>query len=214
VVNHTLDTFVESDLRISAEIVLEVSHCLLVRPGLEVAQVERVYSHPQALAQCRRWLAANLPRAALVEAPPTSEAARLPRDDARGAAIASELAARLYELQVARRKLEDVAENVTRFLVIGRDQAAPTGKDKTSLLLALKDEPGILHRVLQPFATRGVNLSRIESRPSRRKPWEYVFFVDVDGHQNEPGVAGAIGDVRAMCEGLKVLGSYPRGGEP
>lgn len=210
VVNHTLDTFVDSDLKISAEIVLEVSHCLLTRGGLEPGGVERVYSHPQALAQCRRWLAANLPRAVVVEAASTAEAARLARDDARGAAIASELAARLYELTVARRKLEDVAENVTRFLVIGKQQAEPTGRDKTSLLLALRDEPGVLFKVLGPFADRGVNLSKIESRPSRRKPWEYVFFIDVDGHQRDANVAAALGELAKGCESVKVLGSYPR----
>lgn len=214
VVNHTLDTFVESDLKISAEIVLEISHCLLARPGLEPAQVERVYSHPQALAQCRRWLAANLARATVIEAPSTAEAARLAREDARGAAIASELAARLYDLSVLRQRLEDVAQNVTRFLVLGKRQAEPTGRDKTSVLLAIKDEPGILFRVLRPVAESGVNLTKIESRPSRRRPWEYVFFMDLDGHQQEPRLAAALEAVSKSCESVKVLGSYPRGDAP
>ena len=213
IVNHTLDTFVESDLRISSEIVLEVSHCLLLRQGVEVAQVERVYSHPQALAQCRRWLAANLPRAAVVEAASTAEAARLAREDACGAAIASDLAARLYDLVVARRKLEDVGHNVTRFLVVGRRQAEPTGRDKTSILLAVRDEPGILYRVLQPFAQSGVNMTKIESRPSRRKAWEYVFFIDVDGHERDAGVAQALVAIGGLSESVKVLGSYPRAQE-
>lgn len=210
VVTHTLDTFVESELKIAAEIVLEVSHCLLLRAGVEIGEVERVYSHPQALAQCRRWLGANLPRAVTVEAASTAEAARLARDDARGAAIASELAGRLYELAVARRKLEDMAQNVTRFLVIGKRQAEPTGRDKTSLLLAVRDEPGNLFKVLSPLAKTGLNMTKIESRPSRRRPWEYVFFIDLDGHQTDQTLATALADVRVACETMKILGSYPR----
>jgi chorismate mutase/prephenate dehydratase len=210
VVNHTLDTFLGSDLKISAEIVLEVSQCLLVRPALELVQVERVYSHPQGLAQCRAWLAANLPRATLIESASTSEAARLARDDARGAAVASELAAKLYDLQVARRSIADVAHNVTRFLVVGQLQAEPTGRDKTALLVELGNEPGTLYRALEPFARRGVSLSKIESRPSRRRPWEYVFFIDIDGHQRDPAVAEAIAELGRTCPLMKVLGSYPK----
>lgn len=210
VVNHTLDTFVESDLKISAEIVLGVSHCLLARGGLELAHIERVYSHPQALAQCRRWLGANLPRATTVEAASTAEAARMAQGDGHGAAIASELAARLYDLAVLRHKLEDVAQNVTRFLVIGRQQAEPTGHDKTSVLLAVRDEAGILYRVLAPFADNGLNMTKIESRPSRKKAWEYVFFVDVDGHQRDLAVARALVLVATLCDSMTVLGSYPK----
>ncbi len=210
VVNHTLDTFLATELKISAEIVLEISHCLLVRPGLEASQVERVYSHPQALAQCRRWLAANLPRATIIEAPSTAEAARLARDDAHGGAVASELAAKLYELSVARRSLADSTTNITRFLVIGKRQADPTARDKTSILIELRDEPGILFKVLEPFAQRGVNMSKIESRPSKRQAWEYVFFIDIDGHQTDPRVAEAIAEVARACTSVKVLGSYPK----
>ncbi len=210
VVNHTLDTFLGSDLKISAEIVLEVNHCLLVRTGLDLAGVDRVYSHPQALAQCRSWLSTNLPRAVVVEAASTSEAARLARDDARGAAVASEMAAKLYDLSVARRNLADIKHNVTRFLVIGEKQAEPTGRDRTSVLAEIADEPGVLFKVLEPFARRGVNMSKIESRPSRRRPWEYVFFIDVDGHQRDAAVAAAIDEVRGGTISLKVLGSYPK----
>jgi chorismate mutase/prephenate dehydratase len=209
-VNHTLDTFLSSDLKISAEIVLPIAHCLLVRPGVEAGQIERVYSHPQALAQCRRWLASNLPRAAVIEAPSTAEAARQAREDARGAAVASELAGKLYDLQIARRDLSDSANNHTRFLVVGRQQAVPTPRDKTSILFELKDEPGILFKVLEPLARRGINLSKIESRPSKRQPWEYVFFIDVDGHQSEPRLAEALAELGAACASLKVLGSYPK----
>src|SRR5262249_5472296 len=147
-------------------------HCLLVRPGLELGQVERVYSHPQGLAQCRRWLSTNLARAATVEAASTAEAARLAKDDARGAAVASELSGKLYDLAVLRRGIGDASQTVPRFLVIGSQQAVPTGRDRTSVLLELRDEPGVLYRVLEPFARHGINLSKIESRPSRRRPWE------------------------------------------
>jgi chorismate mutase/prephenate dehydratase len=211
VVNHTLDTFVDSELKISAEIVLAVSHCLLARPGAELADVQRVYSHQQALAQCRRWLAAHLPRAMIVEAASTAESARLAAGDVQGAAIASEMAARQYELEIIRRRIEDVSENVTRFLVIGHRQAEPTGADKTSVLLALRDEPGVLYRVLGPLARHGLNLTKIESRPSRRRPWEYVFFLDVDGHQGDAPVAAALADLALVVERVKVLGSYPKG---
>ena len=209
VVNHTLDTFLVSELRISAEILLAVDHCLLFRAGVELGDLERVYSHPQGLAQCRRWLSANLPRASLIEAPSTAEAARLARDDARGGAVASELAAKLYDLVVARRGIADVAQNLTRFLVIGTQQADATGRDRTSILLELGDQPGILYRVLEPFARSGLNLSKIESRPSRRRPWEYVFFIDIDGHEHDAGLAAALAEV-GKATSLKVLGSYPR----
>jgi chorismate mutase/prephenate dehydratase len=210
IVHHTLDTFIESDLKVSAEIALEVNMCLLARAGVDVAQIERVYSIPIALGQCRRWLATNLPRATLVEARSTADAARQAHDDARGAAVASEMAARLHDLHVVRRKIEDLAHNMTRFLLIGRQQAEPTGRDKTSVLLVTRDEPGILFRTLGAFAQRGLNMTKIESRPSRRRPWEYVFFLDIDGHESDPEVAAALAEVRAACESVKVLGSYPK----
>jgi chorismate mutase/prephenate dehydratase len=210
IMHHTLDSFMESDLKVSAEITLEVTMCLLARAGTELGQIERVYSIPIALGQCRRWLASNLPRATLVESRSTADAARQAQDDARGAAVASEMAAKLYDLIVLRRKIEDLPYNMTRFLLLGRQQAQPTGRDKTSVLLVTRDEPGILYRTLGAFAQRGLNMTKIESRPSRRAPWEYVFFVDVDGHERDAGVAAALAEVRQACESLKVLGSYPK----
>jgi chorismate mutase/prephenate dehydratase len=209
VVSSTLDMFLESELTISSEIVLPVQQCLLTRTGLLDA-VQKVYSHPQALAQCRSWLAANLPRAALIEVASTALAARLAKDDPACAAVASELAGHLYDLRVARRSIEDEAGNATRFLVIGRAAAQPTGRDKTSLMLSVKDTPGVLYRVLEPLAAQGVNMTRIESRPSRRRAWDYVFFVDIDGHAGDERVARALKALTAVCEQVKVLGSYPR----
>ncbi|MES1207163.1 MAG: prephenate dehydratase, partial [Pseudomonadota bacterium] len=163
-INHTLDSFVESDLKISAEIMLKISLCLLARAETELERVERVYSIPVALAQCRRWLATHLPRATLVESSSTAEAARSAHGDAHGVAVASEMAAKLYDLQVLKRNIEDLTQNVTRFLVLGRQQAEPTGHDKTSVLLTTRDQPGILFRVLGGFAERGLNMTKIESR--------------------------------------------------
>jgi len=211
---HTFDTFLESDLKISAEIALEVHMCLLAKPGVELGTIERVYSIPVAAGQCRRWLAANLPRATLVESRSTVDGAQRAQDDPHGAAVAGEIAARLADLVILRRDIEDSAHNMTRFLVIGRDQTPPTGRDKTSLLVVTRDEPGILYRTLGAFAERGLNMSKIESRPSRRKAWEYVFFVDIDGHERDAKVAAALVEVGKSCETLKVLGSYPRGEAP
>ncbi|HEY1586247.1 MAG TPA: prephenate dehydratase, partial [Polyangia bacterium] len=213
VVNSTLDVLIDSELSITAEIATNVSHCLLTRGGT-LEGIQKIYSHPQALAQCRGWLSANLPNVAQIEVASTALAARLTRDDPVAAAVASELAGQLYDLKIARKKIEDEVRNVTRFLVVGREAPPPTGRDKTSILFSLKDAAGVLYKVLQPLADAGLNLSRIESRPSRKKLWDYVFFIDVDGHAEEPAVKDAIGALRASCEFVKVLGSYPRAGSP
>ena len=209
-VDTTLDAFLDSPLQICAEILLPVDQALLLRPGLDLGGVRRVYSHPQALGQCRRWLEAHLPQADRIEAPSTSEAARLAREDAEGAAVASELAADLFGLQVAETKIQDLAANATRFLVLGPKSAEPTGRDRTTLLAMAQDGPGALLRLLEPLARRGLNLSRIQSRPTRRKVWEYAFFLDVEGHAADAPMAEALIELEAACASLKVLGSYPR----
>ncbi|WP_257310811.1 prephenate dehydratase [Geothrix fuzhouensis] len=209
-VDTTLDAFLDSPLQICAEILLPVDQALLLRPGLDLGGVRRVYSHPQALGQCRRWLEAHLPGADRIEAPSTSEAARLTREDAEGAAVASELAADLFGLQVAETKIQDLAANATRFLVLGPKSAEPTGRDRTTLLAMAQDGPGALLRLLEPLARRGLNLSRIQSRPTRRKVWEYAFFLDVEGHAADAPMAEALVELEAACASLKVLGSYPR----
>ena len=213
-VSHTLDCFLQSDLQICGEIVHEIAHCLLAQG--ELAEIRKVYSHPQALAQCRQWLSAHLPGVVPIEVASTALAARLAKEDPTAAAIASELAAQLNDLPIRRRQIQDVAQNVTRFLVLCRPEqlaqmsaAAPGTRMRTSVLFTVRDQPGILYKVLQPFADRGVNLSKIESRPSRRRAWEYVFFLDVDGHTDDPRIVGAIADLRAASELVKVIGSYP-----
>jgi chorismate mutase/prephenate dehydratase len=175
--------------------------------------VNRVYSHPQALGQCQRWLAAQLPQAAQVAAPSTAEAARLAHEDAEGAAVASELAARLFDLRVAAESIQDLSGNATRFLVLGRTSMPATGQDRTSLVATVKDGPGALLHLLEPLARRGLNLTRIQSRPTRRKAWEHAFFLDVEGHELDPVVAEALVELRAATAGLKLLGSYPQAQE-
>jgi len=209
VVSHTLDMFMESDLKINAEILLGISHDLLSRSG-RIEDVRKVVSHPQALAQCRKWLEENLPDVPLVDVASTALAAQMAAEDETAAAVASEMAATLYGLQVVKPKIEDNPNNFTRFLVIGTKTPDRSGRDKTSVMFSVKDEPGILYRMLEPFSKRGINLSKIESRPLKKKAWEYIFFLDMEGHVAEEGVADAIEELKGYCQFLKVLGSYPR----
>lgn len=209
VVSHTLDMFVDSGLTITAEIMLEVHHDLLSRTG-RLEDVKKVYSHQQPLAQCRKWLDENLPGVPLVDVSSTATAAQIVSDDYAAAAIASELAASLYDLKVVRSRIEDQVNNFTRFLVISRNPAERSGNDKTSVLFSVKDEPGILCRMLEPFAKRGINLSKIESRPFKKKAWEYIFYLDLFGHSSDPDVAVALQDLKECCQFIKILGSYPR----
>jgi chorismate mutase/prephenate dehydratase len=209
VVSHTLDMFMESDLKINAEILLGISHDLLSRSG-RLEEVRKVVSHPQALAQCRKWLEENLPDIPLVDVASTALAAQMAAEDETAAAVASEMAATLYGLQVLKPKIEDNPNNFTRFLVIGTKTPERSGRDKTSVMFSTKDEPGILYRMLEPFSKRCINLSKIESRPMKKKAWEYIFFLDMEGHIAEEGVSAAIEELRGYCQFLKVLGSYPR----
>jgi len=209
VVSHTLDMFMESELKISAEVLLEVSHFLLSKTG-RIEDIKKVYSHPQPLAQCRNWLEENLPHIPVVDVASTTMAAQIVSEDYSAAAIASEYAASVYDLKVVRERIEDQVNNFTRFLVVGKKIADECGDDKTSLMFAVKDEPGILYRMLEPFASRGVNLCKIESRPMKKKAWEYVFFLDLLGHVSSPAVQSAIEELKGYCQFVKLLGSYPR----
>jgi chorismate mutase/prephenate dehydratase len=214
-VARTLDLLVESQLAICAEVTLRVRHCLLVRPGTKRSGVRRVAAHPQALAQCRQWLAANLAGVPTIEeASNTSAAARAAAE--RGtAAIAAEAAASAYRLHALARDIQDETGNATRFLVLGReDSEQPTGDDKTSIVMSVRDEVGVLVRMLRPFATHRIDLIKIESRPLRERPWEYYFFLDLKGHRREVRVARALEAVRRRALRLKVLGSYPAAPDP
>lgn len=216
-VGSTLDTLMDSELRIRAEIVLAVEQCLLLRPGLDPACVRRVYSHPHAIGQCRGWLSTHLPTAETIECASTADAARMAKGDGAGAALASALAAPLYGLEVARHGVQDQRANFTRFLVLGADDpsARPTstGCDRTSLLIQAHDGPGALLDLLRPFSERGLNLSRIESHPTRKKAWDYAFFMDVEGHEADPPLAAALTELATRCE-VRVLGSYPQAQPP
>lgn len=207
-VNHTLDMFIGSELQVIAEVLLEISHDLLSRSG-QLEQISKVVSHPQALAQCRRWLEENLPDVPLVDVSSTAAAAQMASEDESAAAIASHAAACQFGIQVAKAKIEDNPNNFTRFLVIGKNVPEKSGHDKTSLMFSVKDEPGILYRMLEPFSKRQINLAKIESRPMKQKVWEYIFFLDLEGHVSDTAIADAIEELRSCCHFLKVLGSYP-----
>jgi chorismate mutase/prephenate dehydratase len=208
VVNHTLDMFLESPLAIHAEVVLVVHHHLLSRSG-KLSEIGVLYSHYQPVAQCAGWLEEHLPGVPVRDVASTSEAARRAAADPAGAAIASRLAGELYGLRAVRRNIEDRHDNVTRFIVVSAREHEPTGRDTTSILFSIKDRVGALHDILMPFQRRRINLTKIESRPSRRRAWDYVFFVDFDGHRADPVVQRVLAQVRKSCSMLKVLGSYP-----
>ncbi len=208
VVNHTLDMFLESPLTIYTEVVLVVHHHLLSRGG-RLADVRVLYSHPQPVAQCAEWLQEHLSEVSVTEVSSTAEAARRAAADPSGAAIASRLAGEIYGLRAVRRNIEDRHDNVTRFLVVSAREHEPTGRDTTSILFSIKDRVGALHDILLPFAEKRINLTKIESRPSRRRAWDYVFFVDFQGHRADPVVRRVLERVRRSCSVLKVLGSYP-----
>ncbi len=205
-VTYTFDRFLETDLQICAEVELPVTQNLLSKGTLE--QITRVYSHPQALAQCRRWLSEWLPRATQLETASTAQAAQLAQD-ADAAAIAPEAASEAYGLPIVARRIEDVATNVTRFLVIGRHMSERSGRDRTAVVFAVPDRAGALQEALRWFADNQINLTRIDSRPSRRRLWEYVFFVDLDGHPADEHVARALDGLEQSCPFTRVLGAWP-----
>jgi chorismate mutase/prephenate dehydratase len=211
-VNVTLDRLVESDAIICGEAYLEIAQQLFSRAG-SLGEVKRVLSHPQALAQCRGWLGQHLPDVPTEETSSTAAAVEVAAGDPTVAAIAAELAGTLYGVPVLRARIEDNRYNATRFLVIGSPTrsvpAAPSGRDKTSLLFAMKNEPGSLYRILEPFVRAGLNLTKIESRPAKIRAWEYVIFVDFEGHRETPAVAAALREIGERTVHLKILGSYP-----
>jgi chorismate mutase/prephenate dehydratase len=208
VVNYTLDMFVDSPLKIVGEVMQEVSHHLMNKSG-KIEDLKHLYSHPQPIAQCRVWLENHLPHIPTTEVSSTARAAELCNEDSSAAAIASELAAQLYGLRIIQRRIEDNIHNFTRFLVIARKGLGRTGRDKTSIMFTIRDRVGALHDMLKPFPEYGINLTKIESRPSRKKAWEYIFFVDLEGHQEDEKVRKALEQLNERCLFLKVLGSYP-----
>jgi chorismate mutase/prephenate dehydratase len=206
VVTHTLDMFADSDLKIVAQIVMPIQQCLI---GKSRTSIKRLYSHPQPLGQCRAWIHKNLPDAEIIETSSTTRAAELASQEKGSAAIASALAAERYNLQVLETDVQDNSANMTRFFVLGRQCSPPTGHDRTSVMFSIADHVGALHKALAPFRRLKLNMTKIESRPSKRKAWEYFFFVDCDGHYEDRRVADALAELSRECNFVKVLGSYP-----
>jgi chorismate mutase / prephenate dehydratase len=207
VVTHTLDMFVDSDLKIVSQIVLPVQQCLMSNSPR--AQIKKLYVHPQSLAQCRGWIQQHLPRVEIIETSSNARSAELAVKERNSAAIAGILAAEKYGVEILEQDIQDNAANATRFLVLGRQCSPPTGNDRTSLMVSVPDRVGALHHALAAFRRNKINLTKIESRPSKRKAWEYFFFIDCDGHVQDRKVAGAIASLERESSYVKVLGSYP-----
>lgn len=206
----TFDALVETEVTICSEIKLEISQHLMSRSG-RLEDVQRVASHPQPLAQCRRWLETNLHGVDTIETTSTAAAAQLAHADGKVASIGSEVTAEVYDLLTIASSIEDHRGNTTRFLVIGRETPAPSGQDLTSAVFTVRrDQSGALHNLLGPFARHGVNLTAVQSRPMKGKPWEYIFIVDMEGHQNDPEVARALEEAGSVAASHKILGSFPR----
>lgn len=207
-VGRTLDLLLATPLKICAEVVLRVQQNLMAKKA-SMKTLRKVYSHPQSLAQCRGWLSQNLPRAARVPAASNAEGARLAAREANAAAIGPELAAERYGLKILARSIEDDAKNRTRFLVLGGHEAGPSGKDRTSLVMTTHNKPGSLLELIASFSAAGVNMTRLESRPARTGQWEYYFYVDIEGHQQDPQVGKALAVLRDKAPFVKIFGSYP-----
>jgi len=207
-IGRTLDLLLSSNLKICGEVLLQVHQCLLSNEN-ELSLIRRVYSHPQSFGQCQDWLNAHLPHAERITASSNADAARLAAEESFTAAVAGEQAAAHFKLKVLAQNIEDDARNTTRFLVIGKQDVAPSGRDKTSLVMSAANRPGAVHDLLVPLAQNGVSMTKLESRPSRTGLWEYVFYVDIEGHQSDAKVAAALTQLKQIAAFVKVLGSYP-----
>lgn len=207
-IGRTLDLLLLTPAKICGEVMLPIRQCLMSRSG-RLADIRRVYSHTQSLAQCQQWLARKLPHAERTAVVSNAEAAQLAARDRRAAAVGPGTAAALYGLKLIARNIEDESRNTTRFLVIAQHDAAPSGKDKTSLILSTRNVPGAMHELLTPLAANQVSMTRLESRPSRAGLWEYVFYMDVEGHQQDPNVARVLAELKEKASFIKNLGSYP-----
>jgi chorismate mutase / prephenate dehydratase len=210
VVNYTLDKFLVSNLNICSELTLGVEHHLLVEGDRSLSAIRRIYSHPQVFPQCRQRLAQLLPQAEFVSTSSTAKAAMMIKKDKKSACIGNKILADIYGLNILVSGLEDSPHNYTRFIIVGRQDSPPSGKDKTSILFAVKDRAGALYDALYAFKSHKINLTKIESRPSKKKPWEYYFFVDFEKHKNSPTVKKALWRLEKECIFFKILGSYPK----
>ena len=209
VISHTLDRFLTSPLKICGEVEIRV-HQNLMGQASGLAEITEVFSHQQSLAQCRQWLDKHLPDARLVAVNSNAEAARLVSINKQAAAIAGIVAAEVYNLTIIEKNIEDESNNTTRFIIIGQQSPSPTGNDKTSLVVSTGNQPGALHKILEPFAKFGIGMVNIESRPSRQALWDYIFFIDIEGHSEDQVVAQALDTVKGNVKMFKLLGSYPK----
>lgn len=210
VVNHTLDSFIDSSLKICGEVELRIHQNFLIGPNTDPGKITRVYSHPQSLAQCRKWLDAHYPKLDRIPVSSNAEAAKMVRGEWNSAAIAGDMAVQLYGLTKLREKIEDRPDNSTRFLVVGRQVLEPSGDDKTSIMISMKNEPGALYTLLEPLRIHNVDMTRLETRPSNIGKWNYLFFIDFKGHQADANIVAALSLLRERSSDLKILGSYPR----
>ncbi len=208
IVSHTLDMFTDSNCKITAELLMEISQNLLTKEKT-LEKISKIYSHPQAFAQCRKWLDENIPSAKIIHETSTAAAAARAVKEKNAAAIASEMAAKVHNLNIIAESIEDIRENITRFYVIGKNIPVPSGDDKTTVMFSIKDKVGALHDMLIPFKKYSLNLTKIESRPAKTKAWQYIFFVDFEGHIENPDVKKALKELEEDCVYLKLLGSYP-----
>ncbi|MBC8022116.1 MAG: prephenate dehydratase [Burkholderiales bacterium] len=209
-VGRSLDLMPQTPMKVCGEVVVRIHHHLMAKTKpASLADVKRVFSHGQSLAQCHEWLNSNLPKAERVAVSSNAEAARRAAEEPGSAAVAGEMAAEHYGLEILASNIEDEPNNTTRFLVLGDYAPKPTGRDKTSMILSARNRAGAVYEMLTPFATRGVSMTKFESRPSRVALWEYLFFVDIEGHRDDANVAAALAEVEGIAGYLKVLGSYP-----
>jgi chorismate mutase/prephenate dehydratase len=206
-VTHTFDLLVDSDLKICSQIMLKISHNLLSKGGIK--SIKKIYSNPQVFGQCRNWLLQNLPKVKLIPTDSTTSGAQRASKEKGAAALASNLAGKAYGLKTIKENIQDIAHNSTRFLIISKEDASSTGKDRTSILFSIKDKVGALYGMLTPFYKNKINLTKIESRPCKKRAWDYYFFIDFEGHRKDENVKCALKQLEEMCKHLKVLGSYP-----
>jgi chorismate mutase / prephenate dehydratase len=209
-VSHTLDSFMDSPLKISGEVELRIGHHLLVAAGTSQQSIVRICAHQQALAQCRNWLDRHWPNVEREAVSSNGEAARMAAETPGVAAVAGDMAAQLYQLEKLAEHIEDYPDNTTRFLIIGREEVPPSGRDKTSIIVSSRNKPGALFTLLEPFRRGGVSLTRIDTRPSRTEKWAYVFFIEFEGHLQDDNIASIVAELEEQSILLKPLGSYPR----
>ena len=209
VINHTLDMFMDSNLRVCGEVEIPIHHHLAMKTA-NLEAIRHIYSHQQSLAQCRRWLDLNLPGVERIGVSSNAEAARLASAEDGAAAICGKPAVEVYGLEICCENIEDLSDNTTRFVIIGKQDVDPSGNDKTSLLISTPNKPGALLRMLQPLADHGISMNKIESRPAQGRKWDYVFFIDIDGHQENDNVIAALNELKQQASLFKILGSYPK----